>query len=74
MFILVVVGVVDSHFDVSKVHSVVGEFPDFVLGLLVRVIRRFLQVPEEATIEDLVAEDHVGHKHFKMIITLLNST
>src|SRR6056300_804268 len=67
MFILIVFGVVHFHFDVSKVDTVVGELPDFFLGLLVGVICRFFQVPKEATIEDLVAEDNVGHKHFKMI-------
>src|SRR5210317_1520537 len=67
MFILVVVGVVDSNFDVTEKNTVVREFPGFILRLLVGVICRFFQVPKEATIEDLVAEDNVGHKHFKMI-------
>src|SRR6056300_1209802 len=67
MFILVVVGVVDSNFDVTEKNTVVREFPGFILRLLVGVIRRFLQVIEEATIEDLVAENYVGHKHFKLI-------
>ena len=63
MFILVVVGVVDTNFDVTEEDSVVGELPDFLLGLFVSVTRRFLQGIEEATIEDLVREDNVGDKH-----------
>jgi|TARA_B110000285_G_scaffold78901_1_gene90859 hypothetical protein len=63
MFILVVVGVVDTNFDVTEEDRVVGELPDFLLGLFVSVTRRFLQGIEEATIEDLVREDNVGDKH-----------
>jgi|TARA_R110000822_G_scaffold136490_2_gene273970 hypothetical protein len=63
MFILVVVGVVYTNFDVTEEDRVVGELPDFLLGLFVSVTRRFLQGIEEATIEDLVREDNVGDKH-----------
>jgi hypothetical protein len=35
---------------------------------LVGVIRRFLQVEKEATVENKVGEDNVGHKHFEMIL------
>ena len=67
MFILVVVGVVHSHLNVSEEDRSVGKFPDFLFCLLVGVIRRFLQGVKEATVEDVVGEDNVGHKHFKMI-------
>jgi hypothetical protein len=67
MFILVVVGVVYTNFDVTEEDRVVGELPDFLLGLLVSVTRRFLQGIEEATIEDLVREDNVGDKHGNLI-------
>ena len=63
MFILVVVGVVDTNFDVTEGDRVVGELPDLLLSLFVSVTRRFLQGIEEATIEDLVREDNVGDKH-----------
>jgi hypothetical protein len=33
---------------------------------LVGVIRRFLQGVKEATVEDMVGKDNVGHKHIKM--------
>ena len=67
MFILVVVRVVHSNFDVTEINAVVGEIPGFVFRLLVGVIRRFLQGVEEATIENLITENNVGHKHFKLI-------
>ena len=63
MFILVVVGVVYTNFDVTEEDRVVGELPDFLLGLFVSVTRRFLQGTEEATIENGVGEDNVGDKH-----------
>jgi|TARA_B110000093_G_scaffold66117_1_gene71832 hypothetical protein len=63
MFILVVVGVVDTNFDVTEEDRVVGELPDFLLGLFVSVTRRFLLGMEEATIEDLVTDDNVGDEH-----------
>ena len=66
IFILVVVGVVDTNFDVSEKHRAVGKFPDFLFCLLVSVIRRFLQGVKEATVEDVVGKDNVGHKHNKM--------
>ena len=66
IFILVVVGVVDTNFDVSKEDRAVREFPDFLFCLLVSVIRRFLQGVKEATVEDVVGEDNVGNKHIKM--------
>ena len=66
MFILVVVGVVDTNFDVSEEDRPVGEFPDFLFCLLVGVISRFLQGVKEATVEDVVGEDNVGNKHNKM--------
>jgi len=66
MFILVVVGVVDTNFNVSKKDRPVGEFPDFLFCLLVGVIRRFLQGVKEATVEDVVGKDNVGNKHNKM--------
>jgi hypothetical protein len=66
MFILVVVGVVDTNFDVSEEDRPVGKFPDFLFCLLVGVIRRFLQGVKEATVEDVVGEDNVGNKHNKM--------
>jgi hypothetical protein len=69
MFILVVVGVVYTNFDVTEEDRVVGELPDFLLGLFVSVTRRFLQGTEEATIENGVGEDSVGDEHFKIIIT-----
>ena len=66
MFILIVVGVVESHLDVSEKDRPVGEFPDFLFCLLVGVIRRFLQGVKEATVEDVVGKDNVGNKHNKM--------
>jgi len=69
MFILVVVGVVYTNFDDTAEDKVVGELPDFLLGLFVSVTRRFLQGTEEATIENGVGEDSVGDEHFKIIIT-----
>jgi Na+/glutamate symporter len=66
MFILIVVGVVHSHLDVSEKDRPVGEFPDFLLCLLVGVIRRVLQGVKEATVEDVVGKDNVGNKHNKM--------
>jgi hypothetical protein len=66
MFILVVVCVIDTNFDVSEKDRPVGEFPDFLLCLLVSVIRRFLQGVKEATVEDVVGKDDVGNKHNKM--------
>ncbi len=69
MFILVVVGVIDSNFDVSEKYSVVGLLPDLLPGLFLSVTRRFLQGTEEATIENGVGEDSVGDEHFKIIIT-----
>jgi len=66
MFIFVVVGVVDTDFDVSEKDRPVGEFPDFLFCLLVRVIRRVLQGVKEATVEDVVGKDNVGNKHNKM--------
>jgi len=66
MFILVVVGVVHSHLNVSEKYRPVGEFPDFLFCLLVGVIRRFLQGVKEATVEDVVGKDNVGNKHNKM--------
>jgi hypothetical protein len=66
MFILIVVGVVDTNFDVSEKDRPVGEFPDFLFCLLVRVIRRVLQGVKEATVEDVVGKDNVGNKHNKM--------
>ena len=63
MFILVVVGVVDTNFDVTEEDRVIGELPYFLLGLFVSVTRRFLQGIEEATIDDLVGEDNVGDEH-----------
>ena len=67
IFILVVVSVVDTNFDVSEKDRPVRKFPDFLFCLLVGVIRRFLQGVKEATVEDVVGKDNVGHKHFKMI-------
>src|SRR5210317_1850796 len=67
IFILVIVGVIDTNFDVSEKDRTVGKFPDFLFSLLVGVIRRFLQVVEEATIEDLIGEDNVGHKHYLIL-------
>ena len=67
MFILVVVGVVDTNFDVSEKDRPVRELPNFLFCLLVGVIRRFLQGVKEATVEDMIGKDNVGHKHFKMI-------
>jgi proteasome lid subunit RPN8/RPN11 len=66
MFILVVVGVVHSHLNVSEKDRLVRKFPDFLFCLLVGVIRRFLQGVKEATVEDVIGEDNVGHKHNKM--------
>jgi hypothetical protein len=66
MFILIVVGVVHSHLNVSEKDRPVGEFPDFLFCLLVRVIRRVLQGVKEATIEDVIGKDNVGNKHNKM--------
>jgi Na+/glutamate symporter len=66
MFILVVVGIVHSHLNVSEEHRTVREFPDFLFCLLVGVIRRFLQGVKEATVEDVVGKDNVGNKHNKM--------
>ena len=66
MFILVVVGIVHSHLNVSEEHRAVGKFPDFLFCLLVGVIRRFLQGVKEATVEDVVGKDNVGNKHNKM--------
>lgn len=63
IFIFVVVGVVHSHLDVSEKDRPVGEFPDFLFCLLVRVIRRVLQGVKEATFEDVIGKDNVGHKH-----------
>ena len=67
IFILVVVGVVDTNFNVSEKDRPVGEFPDFLFCLLVGVIRRFLQGVKEATVEDMIGKNSVGHKHIKMI-------
>jgi hypothetical protein len=67
MFIFVVVGVVDTNFDVSEENRAVREFPDFLFCLLVGVIRRVLQGVKEATVEDVVGEDNVGNKHNKML-------
>jgi hypothetical protein len=50
IFILVVVSIVDTNFDVSEKDRPVGEFPDFLFCLLVRVIRRVLQGVKEATV------------------------
>ena len=66
MFILVVVGVVHSHLNVSEKDRLVRKFPDFLFCLLVGVIRRFLQGVKEATVEDVVGKDNVGNKHNKM--------
>ena len=66
MFILIVVGVVDADFDVSEKDRPVGEFPNFLFCLLVRVIRRVLQGVKEATVEDVIGKDNVGNKHNKM--------
>jgi len=63
MFILVVVGVVNTNFDITEEDRIVGELPDFLLGLFVSVTRRFLQGKEEVTVEDLVCEDNVGNEH-----------
>jgi hypothetical protein len=68
MFILVIVGVVDTNFDVPEKDRAVGELPDFLFCLLVGVIRRFLQVIEEATFEDFVGEDNVGDEHVYYIL------
>jgi Na+/glutamate symporter len=67
MFILVVVGIVHSHLNVSEEHRTVRKFPDFLFCLLVGVISRFLQGVKEATIKNSVGKDNVGHKHFKMV-------
>jgi hypothetical protein len=66
IFILVVVGVVDTNFDVSKKDRPVREFPDFLFSLLVCVIRRVLQGVKEATVEDVIGKDNVGNKHNKI--------
>jgi len=74
MFILVVVGVVDTNFDVTEEDRVIGELPDFLLGLFVSVTRRFLQGIEEATIENLIGEDNVGDEHLKMVYYIYDPT
>lgn len=66
IFIFVIVGVVDTNFDVSEKDRPVRELPDFLFCLLVGVIRRFLQGVKEAAIEDVIGKDNVGHKHIKM--------
>jgi Na+/glutamate symporter len=66
IFILVVVSVVDTNFDVSEKDRPVRELPDFLFCLLVGVIRRFLQGVKEATVEDVIGKDNVGNKHNKM--------
>jgi len=68
IFILVIVSVIDTNFDVSEKDRTVGKFPDFLFSLLVGVIRRFLQGVKEATVEDVVGKDNVGNKHNKMFI------
>ena len=66
IFILVIVSVIDTNFDVSEKDRPVRKFPDFLFCLLVGVIRRFLQGVKEATVEDMVGKDNVGNKHNKM--------
>src|SRR5210317_583876 len=69
MFILVVLGVIYSHFNVSEKDCVVCEFPNFFFRFFFCKVGCVFQCPKERAVKNLVVENGVGNKHYSMKIT-----